>query len=206
MSEIFEREPEYGNSMGRVNLTLYNGTKWREARLDKYTRATTTIDYSHHEIHDGSHFFISDVVSLSINNVYDFEIVTADTKSWMHFIFTIESESQTAWWIYEGVTILTAGTLTTAFNNDRNSTSTANAIFRGTINSNLAAANGRISTATALKLEQGIIGAGKVAGANSREDELILKQNTSYLCRGVANVAGYLDFKIGFYQHTNREV
>jgi uncharacterized membrane protein len=206
MSEIFEREPEYGNSAGRVNLTLYNGTKWREARLDKYTRATTTIDYSHHEIHDGSHFFISNVVSLSINNVYDFEIVTANATNWMHFLFSIQSESQTAWWIYEGVTILTAGTLTTAFNNDRNSATTSNAIFRGTINSNLAAAIGRINTASALKIEQGIIGAGQDAGSASREEEIILKQNTSYLCRAVANVAGYLDFKIAYYHHTNREV
>jgi len=206
MSEIFEREPEYGNSSGRVNLTLYNGTKWREARLDKYTRATTTIDYAHHEIHDGSHFFISGVATLSINNTFDMQFVTPNTTKWIHFLFKLDCESQTSWFIYEAAAILTSGAAISIYNNDRNSATLTSVAAFGTINASLAVADTRTSTASAFLLESGIIGAGKNGGTESRENEIILKQNTTYLFRAIAVAAGYIVYSIGYYEHTNREV
>ena len=41
-------------------------------RVDAATSTMQTIDYEHHEIHSGSHYFVRGVQDLAVSNVLDF--------------------------------------------------------------------------------------------------------------------------------------
>ena len=178
-------------------------TSFQPLRLDKATNSLQTIDYSHHEIHAGSHFFIADVVDLSINNVYDMVLTTPDTTQYIHFTFTIASEAETEWYIYEGAVETSAGAAVTPLNNNRNSATASTAVVKAQTNASLANANADTDVTTATQLMHGIMGAGKTGGAESRESELILDRNAKYCFRAVANTAGYVDFVAQCYEHTD---
>ncbi len=72
-------------------------------------------------------------------------------------------------------------------------------------NSSVANANADTVVASGTLIEEGIIGSGKTAGISSRARELILKQNTNYTVRFVASSAGYVDYDLEWYEHTNKE-
>ena len=171
--------------------------------IDAMTETLQFIDYNHHQIHAGNHFLISDVVDLAGSNVYDMQFTTPNTTKWSHFIFKLDCESETEWYIYEGVTINTAGTAITPVNNNRNSLTASVNTIAGIINASVADANADTAVAGATVLEHGIIGDKQSGGNEAREFELILKQNTKYCFRAIANTAGYTDFIASWYEHTS---
>jgi hypothetical protein len=73
------------------------------------------------------------------------------------------------------------------------------------LHADLAAANADTSVGSATLIESGISGAGKQAGNAVRQNELVLKQNGLYCLRAVANAAGYVNFDMQWYEHTNKE-
>jgi hypothetical protein len=75
--------------------------------------------------------------------------------------------------------------------------------MRYEVQANLEGANGDTNVSGATLIESGISGAGKNAGDAMRENELILKQNTLYCLRATATAAGYINFKMEWYEHTN---
>jgi hypothetical protein len=66
------------------------------------------------------------------------------------------------------------------------------------------AANADTNVTGATLLESGIAGSGKQGGNHERDNELILKQNTLYCLRMIANTAGYINYELEWYEHTNR--
>jgi hypothetical protein len=132
------------------------------------------------------------------------QFTTPDTTAWTHLVFSIDCEAETEWYIYEGVTINVAGTAITPRNNDRNSSNTSGNTLAGITNTSVANANADTAVAGATVIEHGIVGAGKTGGSESRSRELILKQNTVYCMRAIANAAGYTDFIMSWYEHTNQ--
>jgi hypothetical protein len=184
---------------GRVSDTLVKPVK-----LNASTHALVTISYEHNEIHGGDHYFLNSVVDISINNVYDIQITTPNTTEWAHFAYRIECESETNLFIYEGVTIVTPGTTLTPRNNNRNSLNTSGLTVAGIANSSVANANADTATAGAITLVANTLGSGNQdSGARERTNEIILKQNTSYCLRFVAVSAGYTDYNLSWYEHTN---
>jgi len=176
----------------------YIGTK-----KDLATGVDMGIDYAHHEAHSGTHYNITDYVDLAINNVRDIQITTPNTTKWDHFIFLLNTESETEWCIYEGVTINTPGTDVTAFNNDRNSANTSGLVIKEIDNRNVANANSDTDVSGATCIKVGITGSGKDAGVRLRSSEIILKQNTDYSIRFIANSAGFVNYDFEWYEHTN---
>jgi hypothetical protein len=176
---------------------------YQPLRLDRATNSIQIIDYSHHEIHAGSHFLIADVVDLAINNVYDMVFVTPNTTKWIHFTFKLDAESETEWFIYEGAVETVPGAAVTPYNNNRNSATASVATVRAQTNTSLVNANADTNVTAAIALEHGIMGAGKSGGNESRDNEIILKQNTKYCFRAIATAAGYLDFIAQWYEHTD---
>lgn len=188
----------------QMNVFGWNGTNYRRATLDESTRALVSVSYEHHEIHEGDHYYVSSVQDLANSNVLDVQFTTPDTTKWSHFVWSFETESETAWYIYEGATISQAGTSLTAINNNRNSANTSGNTIAYHLNANLAAANADTSVVGATLLSSGISGSGKNSlGGDKRENEVILKQNTVYCLRAVANAAGYIDFLMEWYEHTS---
>ena len=174
------------------------------ANVNSETNAVKVVDYEHHEIHSGSHYFHVDVRDLSINEVYDIRITVPDTTKWAHFTFRLESESETLWYLYEDVAISTVGTTEVLYNNNRNSANTSGLAVDEILNTSLSNANADTDLTGASTLLTGIIGAGRVGGADARNKEIILQQNTIYCIRTVASAAGYVDYTLEWYEHTNK--
>ena len=70
---------------------------------------------------------------------------------------------------------------------------------------NLAGANGDVDISGALLIESGIAGAGRDAGFSDRGSELVLKQNELYVLRATATAAGYVNFYMEWYEHTDKD-
>lgn len=172
--------------------------------VDASTESLQVVDYEHHEIHSGSHYHIADVEDLSINNVFDMQFTTPNITKWSHLTFKLDTEAETLWYIYEGVVIVTPGTTITPLNNNRNSTNTSGNTIAGILNTSVANANSDTTVAGATIISHGIIGAGRSGGSASRENELILKQNTIYSLRAIASAAGYISFTVEWYEHTDK--
>lgn len=189
------------NSMmyGRVSDSVI-----KNARLDAVTESLIVQNYEHHEVHEGSHFYIDDVVTLAINNVFDLQFTTPAGTKFSHFIFMLGVQAETEWLIYEGATINAAGTSITPLNNDRNSSTVSGNTLASQLNTTLANANADTDVSGALETNHGKIGAGRTGGIDGRSSEIILKANTIYCMRAIAIAAGYINFVMQWYEHTNR--
>lgn len=180
-------------------------TVTRAVRIDSATHAMETIEYEHHEIHGGSHYFVVGYADLANAHVLDFQWTIPDTTKWIHWTWQIDTESGLLWQVYEGAVITNPlAAAITPRNSDRNSANTSSTTMRYEDQANLAAANADTNVGGATLIESGISGAGKDAGHAIRSHEIILKQNTVYCLRATANAAGYINFSMQWYEHTNK--
>jgi hypothetical protein len=166
---------------------------------DDSTGALLLIDYEHHEIHSGSHFYICGFETLASGDNDDFTFETPSTGKQVHMTFHITGSSETEFYVYEDV-IVTGGVNVVAFNNNRNSTKISNSSIN---------MNPTINNIGNLILSQS---SGK-AGVNplngnldsivSRDNELVLKEATKYLFRIASqdndNIVSYC---AEWYEHT----
>ena len=186
---------------------LYNSktADYRPARADGITSALQIIDYAHHEVHAGSHFFVVGSADLPLNDVLDFTWVMPNTTKWIHWTWKITTSSAMAWYVYENAAIVNAlANVVTPLNSDRNNTtSTSGTTMKWEIQADLAAANVDTNVATATLIKSGITGDGRDGGSFSRESELIMKQGATYCLRAVATAAGNITFDMEWYEHTN---
>jgi len=197
MSEIFEREEEYGNSLGRVNLTGYNGTQWVALRADSSTRSLTVIDYPHYEVHAGSSFYIKDYVSLAANATSHMMFTTGDKEAHWEFVLSSEAEAEVN--IYEDANG-TTGSSILILNSNRNSATT---------NTVLANAISTVTTAGVLTMSTRT-GSGKISGGGANGlYEVIAKTNSKYIIR-FKNLDGtatrYIDYLFRWYEHTPKSI
>lgn len=176
-----------------------------DVRIDASTNSLQTVEYEHHEIHSGSHYFVQGYQDLSINNVLDFTWLMPNTTKWIHWNWQISTESETLWQVYEGATATNPlANAVTPLNNNRNSGNTSGTTMKFELQTNLAAANADTDVSGATLIESGISGAGRDSGDSKRTDELILKQNTLYVLRATASAAGYINFHMAWYEHTDK--
>lgn len=177
----------------------------KPARMDASTHTLQIIGYEHHEIHGGSHYFVSNVVDLGVGDYFDLQITTPNTTAWAHFYFTIEVEAETEWVFYENVTINTAGTSVTPVNNNRNSANSSALTVATITNADEADANADTAVASATRLGRGFVGAGRNSGADNQNREIVLKQNEDYSLRIIATAAGFVDYTLEWYEHVNKD-
>ncbi len=186
-------------------LYLYDSVTGNEIGIDDSTGSIQTIVYEHHEIHSGSHYFVSGYQDLSINNVLQFTWQMPDTTKWIHWTWSISTESEVLWQVYEGATINSAlANSITPLNSNRNSSNTSGTTMNYELHANLAAANGDVTVSAADIIESGISGAGKDAGQSVRSNELVLLQNGLYVLRATATAAGFVNFNMQWYEHTDK--
>lgn len=200
-------EKTIGSAVGTkvIQAGYSDGTNAKQARVDLVTSSLQVVDYEHHEIHSGSHYFVVGYQDLATNNVLDFTWQMPDTTKWIHWVWSIEVESETNWLVYEtAVATNPLANTATPRNNNRNSGNTSGTTMKYELQANLAAANADTDVTTATLLESGIVGAGKKSlGNTARGNEIILKQNTLYCMRAIATAAGYVNFNMEWYEHTN---
>lgn len=190
-------------------LYLYDSGTGNEIGIDDSTASIQTIDYPHHEIHSGSHYFVVGYQDLTAGQVLDFTWQMPDTTKWCHWIWSIDTEAELNWLVYENVTATNplANTIT-PLNSNRNSANTSGTTMKYEIQANLAAANADTAVGGATLLRSGITKAAGFftpgGGSISRDSELILKQNTLYCMRAIATQAGYINFDLEWYEHTDK--
>jgi len=192
-------------SLLRVIFGKTGDSTYQAPRLDTSTHSLQTVAYEHHEIHSGSHYFLTGYQDLSINQVLQFTWQMPNTTKWTHWVWEIATESETLWQVYEGATISTPlANAITPLNNNRNSANTSGTTLRYEVHANLAAANSAVTVAAGDIIEAGISGAGKAGGSARRGSELVLLQNELYVLRATAHAAGYVNFHKQWYEHTDK--
>ena len=203
MGECFVNSPDGQPSK---KILGYSGSHWHEVRIDQSTRSIQTVDYEHHEIHGGSHYFVVSYADLSINEVLDFTWQMPDTTKWIHWIWELDTEAELLWQVYEGVTATNPlANSMTPLNSNRNSANTSGTTMKYEVQNNLTAANADTDVGSSLLIESGISGSGrKLSGNADRSHEIILKQNTLYCLRATASEAGYVNFNMQWYEHTDK--
>lgn len=192
-------------SLWKALTAAYNSSGgYEKVRIDASTSSLQGIDYEHHEIHSGSHYFVIGYQDLSINNVLDFTWQMPDTTKWIHWAWKITTESETLWQVYENVVATNPlANAITPYNSNRNSGNTSGATMKFELQTNLAGANADTNVSASTLLAGGISGSGKDSGFTTRDHEIVLDQNILYCLRATANAAGYINFDMQWYEHTD---
>ena len=168
---------------------------------DGITYAKMFIDYEHHEIHSGSHFFVSGFTTLADDASLNFGFETPAGDKKVHVTFEVSGTSQTEFYVYEDATY-TGGTAVTPINNYRDSTNTsiATVVSAPTISDDgtqiFSFSKGNAGTTRQMADTEGFA---------RREREIILKAGSKYVFRLTSrdddNVVSYLG---EWYEHTNK--
>ena len=143
---------------------------------DGTTGAMNVVDYDHHEVHQGSHFFNDGAVNQDETDIF----------------------------FYENVVFSTAGTLLPSYNNNRNSSRTPGLVLKGIVNASVGNANADSVITNATLLQSHKSGSLKTIGITNRGHELVLGQGKNYLLRFVFTKAGWITWDINWYEHTNK--
>jgi len=169
--------------------------------IDSATYAQNVIDYEHHEIHGGSHYYVQGFVTLADEGTLYVKLVTPDNAKWTHFVYDIRSTGICTSYFDEGATGgMTGGSGVTPINNNRNSIKTSGVVITSGV------AN---ATSYDKRLESDKWGADgfkeSIGGSGGRGDELILKQGTTYLRTFISGAAdNIIQFKASWYEHTDK--
>lgn len=182
-------------------VSMYNGTENVTPTIDKDTRALNTVEYEHHEIHAGSHYYVCNFETINNDTSIVFSITTPDSAKWLHMTFEIEGTSQTEIEVREDAAV-SGGDAASPINNNRNSSnSTVATIVKNPTISNQGTqiyiqSSGKAGTTPARA---------DTLGFNKREREIILKQNSTTLFKIVSRDDGNIVSYCGeWYEHTNK--
>jgi len=178
---------------------ILTGSKNRELGVDGMTHVLNTIDYEHHEIHEGSHFFVAGYGTFAADEDIDFQITTPSSQKWAHMTFSFQSTGAVVFSIYEGA-VVQAGTAVTPVNSNRNSkkTSSLTVQYDGIVDTagTLIYQQAWGYTSTPSKSEGGISG---------RNNEIVLRAGTTYRFLVESDSAGnIISYNSEWYEHTNR--
>lgn len=175
----------------------------RNIKKDSYdstTNANKTIDYSHYEIHAGSHFKAGyQDTTMDTDAVIELLFITPDSAKWAHWTLTAQTTGAGTVQVFRGPTVTANGTAVTPLNRSENSLRTSDVSVYHT----------PTTTADGTKISERWIGSegfrSNIGGEIRGSSEIILKQNTIYLVRATANADG-IKMAIGgdWYEHTNK--
>jgi len=170
--------------------------------FDAITYAQTTIDYAHHEIHDGSAYFAVYSALKDDTGFIEVRVQTPNTTKWAHMIIVIDCALAGTAQLWKPTTKThEAGNVMALMNRNHNSTTasgltvchTPGGTQSGT--SNLTRYLGAATTGG--RADQG--------GRGGSGLEFILDQNNDYLIRVTSRAdSNALTILLDWYEHTNR--
>jgi hypothetical protein len=167
---------------------------------DGVTKAIMVVDYTHHEIHAGSAYYVEGSATLSDTEQLSVKFSTPNSTKRCHFVWEILGTGETEIKLYEDAKGgMAGGSAITVLNHDRESTKSSSMAFRSGVTT---------STAVGAKLHDWIVGTvGSKQGfatpaMSERGDELILKAGSTYLGIMVSNSTGNnISFRADWYEH-----
>ena len=181
----------------RLKNLVYNGAAWIEQLADASSSATITLDFAHHEIHEGEHYTVADFTDLANGATYNLLFVTPDTTVRIHMLFQVATEAEATITLFEDTTTSSDGTAITEVCNRRDASG-------GT--ADLVVTHTPTITGDGTQLARGKTGSGRQLGGEIRgEDEWILDQNSKYMLRITNDTAtnNWVSWLIAWYEHTD---
>ena len=168
-------------------------------QTDNTTSAGITIDYSHHEVHEGSAYWSYHTVSLGNGEVITMGYVTPDTYRWSHLLFRVDLTSGGVLDILEDVTSFDQGDAFSVFNFHRNSTKTSGCtVTTGATGATL------ITPTGGSEIWNESLGTRGQQTTRDNASELVMKQNSKYLFRFTNDAnACVATILLTWYEHTN---
>lgn len=181
------------------------GMRSLPSKMDKSTNAQSFVDYAHHEVHDGKHFFLYATANIENDaGTTWWYIKTADSDDLAHMIIT---GSANGYCLFELGTGAPEGgdTIDTEFSNNRfPSANVAGTKYKKGGSAIVgftpvaAATLGRDGTPPAA-------GRGTFGGDTGAREEFILEKDTIYVVRFTAKMADVdVNLAINFYEHTDK--
>jgi len=178
---------------------------------DISTYSNITIDYQHHEVHAGDHFFLRNysIIGSGIGSSLWFSIITQNSPEWMHFFYTINGTAVTISKLYENST-LSGGILVSPINSNRNcaNTSILNVRSQPVVSGAVGIqTSGTLISASSFGLATGQGNAiNRFGGTTSREQEVVLKSGTTYLIEITsATTDNIISYDAQWYEHIDKE-
>jgi len=169
----------------------------RIVKLDANTEVQMFVDYAHHEVHAGSHYYIKNWYDIAgSGTVKEFILTTPDSTKEVHLLTAFNTEAEFTLSAFEGVTTSDDGDAITPINNNRNSSKTS---VLSTFEDPTVTNDG--DAIWTIKMGSG---GNKSTGERRGDAEIILKQNTKYLFRITKNATGtdWVDINLKWYEHT----
>lgn len=197
--------PRY-KSVTELLHDIYGNTK---NPRDPSTNTMQTIDYPHHEIHGGSAYEVSDIVTLGDGALREILIVTPDTTKWAHMTISAATALKGQVEFFENVyDRYVAGNALTPYNRNRNSSNTSGLLVCHTPADNSSSSSGETVEVRLGARAWGATGQGSnpgFGGGTRGTSEWMLKQNTSYLLRVTSQAAtNVCSIELDWYEHTNK--
>jgi hypothetical protein len=180
---------------------LISTTESRVARIDPATHTLQVIDYAHHEIHGGSHYFYDSHHDVAKAGVIEHLIITPDTLAWAHMVIgTGSTAGQIVVELFEDATVSANGSLETTRNRNRNVADNNTTLIY----------EAPTVTGDGNLLDSSVFGTEKnssTGGGDRGNSEIILKQDTIYLFRVTERdvLATTVNITFDWYEHTDRD-
>ena len=181
---------------------LISGTSYVSGKsgIDGSTEALEVIDYAHHEVHSGNHYFVKTYLedTGSAGNITEFMFITPDTTIRVHARALIAPDIDFTVEIFEGITTSADGTPIARINNDRDSLNTSELIPY--------AAPTVTDDGTLIWAARNGGGRNAVGVAPGFNYEIKAARDTKYLFRLTKNVAndGIVDIDFFWYEHVDK--
>jgi len=172
---------------------------------DEVSGASLCIDFVHHEIHEGDHYYIEGFTTLAEDLGGDegtlyVKLVTPNNTKWAHFRWEIVSSGILETNFYEGASGgMAGGSGVTPLNNNRNSTNTSGLVITSDVT---------VATSKGTRIGSKKVGGTgfktAIGGSVDRSDEVMLKQNTIYFREFISGGAdNIISFRAGWYEHVS---
>ena len=196
--------PVFGLSdQAKTDVSLTNPLPVHEiSARDDATLAIKTVTNTHHEIHEGVHFYVYDTATLANNQVLTIALTTPNTTKWGHLVWSFGASDAAMIDVLEDVTSYAGGTSFTPLNNNRNSATSSD--MTSVVAGDTAGGDAITPTGGTEIWAEGIKSASKAGGVSRADDERELKQDSKYLFRltSLAN-ANVCNLSITWYEHVN---
>jgi hypothetical protein len=180
-------------------IPLYdNGKTLESPTVDASTNATVTIEYEHHEVHEGDHFYTKSIATVASGATVAYLMALPSTTKTAHLTWSGTGSAITGVVMIEGVANSLKGTVQTIFNNDRNSSSVSGATFYNTVT------GGPWTGTTIYRIASGsATQQSRTPATSERGQELILKSGVTYAFLFTSGTNDNLtNLVCGWYEHT----
>ena len=151
------------------------------AEFDNYYKCLVTVDMPHHQVHEGEAYFVDDYQTGKTAVCY---AMTVPAVGQYHFVWGFQASDAFSMNLFEGATLSASGAALTKYNSNRNSANT----------SALAVSTAPAISSPGTIIKRAIINSGvgtaDFGGSTREEQEINLKNSTTYLLSASGSSAG----------------